>query len=519
MQLHFIDVSHVVAYLGAVTALGLWVSRGAAKTTRGLFLADRSLPWWAIGTSLVVSDIGAKDMVGLADDGYRYGLVMTNFDFLGCVLPVLVAAFVFMPFLWMAGVYTIPEYLGRRYNQVVRSLFAFIWGVFMVGMLAVICVSAASIFESILGWSFWTSVAVTAGVVGVYTTFGGLKAVVMTDFISCIVLIVGAALICIFGLIETGGWSGLQEKIAALPQDKFHTEHHFDLMLPADGDTGFEWPAVILGLGFVLGPAYWIGNQAIVQRSFGAKSQNEARAAYVLCAAIKLVFPLLLVVPGLIGLALFHEKLGPADAPQWKSGGVLPQVVQLLPRGVLGIVLGAFLSGVMNNLDSYVNSAATLWVNDFYRPLIRRRASDRECVNVGRLVVVLMLVGGAVASYYVREVFSSVYSAFQTFMSLFQGALFALLLLGMLTKRATGAGGIAGLVCGVGSAAAMVAAGVPYLWISWWSFVAALAATIVVSLLTKAYSDERLEGLVYWLPSKQPAAEAAAPIGAGKDEP
>lgn len=511
MELHAIDAALVVAYLAVVTAIGLWVSRGGVSTTRGLFLADRSLPWWAVGTSLVVTDIGAKDMVGLADDGYRYGLVMTNFDFLGCVLPVLVAAFVFMPYLWMAGVYTIPEYLGRRYNPTVRTMFALIWGLFMVGTLAVICVSAASVFEDILGWSFWTSVLVTAGVVGVYTTFGGLKAVVMTDFVSCAVLIAGAALICVYGLRETGGWSGLQERIAALPADQFHTEHHFDLMLPADSDTPFAWPAVVLGLGFVLGPAYWIGNQAIVQRSFGAKSQHEARAAYVLCAAIKLVFPLLLVVPGLIGLALFHDQLGPADGPQWKKGGVLPQVVQLLPRGVLGVVLGAFLSGVMNNLDSYVNSATTLWVNDIYRPLLRPRASDHECVIVGRWMVVGMLAGGAVGSYFVRQRFDSVYEAFQTFMSFFQGTLFALLLLGILTRRATGAGGLAGLVVGVGSAVAMVFSGVSYLWVSWWSFVAAGAATVLVSLCTPRIDDSRLRGLVYWLPPPPESASEAPP--------
>ena len=262
-----IDAALVVLYFVVIAVIGLWLSRGV-KTGKDLFLGGRTLPWWAVGTSLVVSDIGAKDMVGLADDGYRYGMVMMNFDFIGCIFPVLVAAFLFMPYLWLAGVYTIPEYLGRRYNRTVRTLFAAIWGTSMVAMLATIFVSAGTMFEHLLGWNFYLSIGVLTLVVGVYTTLGGLKAVVFTDFVSCIVLIVGATLICIVGMIEVGGWNELQRRVAELPG----TEHHFQLILPADAPR-FSWPSVLLGLGFVAGPAYWIGNQAIVQRTLGKTRQ------------------------------------------------------------------------------------------------------------------------------------------------------------------------------------------------------------------------------------------------------
>jgi SSS family solute:Na+ symporter len=466
------------------------------KSGKDLFLAGRSLPWWAVGTSLVVSDIGAKDMVGLADDGYRFGLVMANFDLIGCVFPVLIAAFLFMPFLWLAGVYTIPEYLGRRYNSIVRYAFAMIWALFMIGTLGVIFVSAAAMFENLLGWGFLTSVVLTAILVGLYTAIGGLKAVVYTDFVSCIVLIIGSILICVLGLQEVGGWAALRETVESLPQ----TEHHFQLLRPAD-DPHYPWPAVLLGLGFVLGPAYWIGNQAIVQRSFGTRSQAEARASYVFCAAIKTVFPFLLVIPGLIGLALFHEKLGDAAADTWQSGRVLPELVKLLPTGILGIVLGAFLAGVMSNLDSYVNSASTLCVTDLYKPLIKPTANDRECLVIGRVLVVLFLTGGAFASFFVRDYFSSVFSAFQTFLSFFQGPLLALLLLGMLTRRVTQWGGLFGLISGVGIAIVLFLADWLFLWTAWWSFVAAIAGTIIVSAVTKPYSDDRLRGLVCWLPT------------------
>jgi SSS family solute:Na+ symporter len=514
-QLGLLDTVLVIAYLVAVVALGLWMSRGV-KSTKDFFLAGKSLPWWAVAMSLVVSDIGAKDMIGVAADAYRYGAVMMNFDFIGCSLAVLIAAFLFMPFFWMAGIYTIPEYLGRRYNDYVRQFFAVAWTLFMVGTLGTIFVSAAAMFRVLLGWPFWFSVGVTAAIVAIYTTIGGLKAVVVTDALSCAVLIIGATLICLIGLEQAGGWSAMQHTIQSSGLD--WTAHHFEIVPPADHPK-YSWPAVFLGLCLVLGPSYWIGNQAIVQRNFGTRSENEARAAYVLCAAIKMLFPLLLVVPGLIALALFRDQLGipfvdgnlavPDNA--WQGNLVLPYlVVQLLPSGILGLVVGAFLAGVLSNLDSYVNSASTLLVSDIYRPLINPQASDRQCLVLGRWLVVLFVLFGAAASYLVDRWFESVFDAFQTFLSFFQGSLLALLLLGMLWRRATQWGGLAGMLIGVATAALVQGhrtwlgyeGTTSFLWVAWWSFAAAMASGIVVSLLTAPYDEDRLQGLVCWIPDK-----------------
>ena len=376
----------------------------------------------------------------------------------------------------------------------------------MVAMVATIFVSAGVMFEHLLGWNFYLSIGILMVGVGVYTTLGGLKAVVFTEFVSCIVLIVGATLICVVGMNEVGGWSELQRRVAELPG----TEHHFNLILPAD-DPKFSWPSVLLGLGFVLGPAYWIGNQAIVQRTLGTKSQSAARASYIFCAVIKLVFPVLLVLPGLIGLALFYDQIGPKDAADWQGGRVLPMLVQLLPRGVLGIVLGAFMAGVLSNLESYVNSAATLWAKDIYVPFFRSQADDREVLNVGRWLVVLFLAGGAAGSYFVLHYFGSVFEAFQTFLSLFQGALLALLLLGMLFRRINGTGGVAGIIVGVGLAFVLhgwkyLGPGhteISYLWVAWWSFAAAVVSTVTASLVTTPYNEQRLRGLVYSLPAEE----------------
>jgi SSS family solute:Na+ symporter len=209
---------------------------------------------------------------------------------------------------------------------------------------------------------------------------------------------------------------------------------------------------------------------------------------------------------------MFHERLG--DPSQWKEGvanQVLPLlVVNLLPTGVLGIVVGAFLAGVVTNLDSYVNSASTLVVTDLYQAIVPQR-SDRHYLRVGQALVVVFLVAGiALARLILR--FGSVFEAFQTFMSFFQGPLLALLLLGMLTRWATSAGGLAGMIAGVGTAAGLHAPGllwgrehaVSYLWVAWWSFAAALAGTAAVSLFTRRYDDERLRGLVCWIAHEEP---------------
>jgi SSS family solute:Na+ symporter len=236
-----------------------------------------------------------------------------------------------------------------------------------------------------------------------------------------------------------------------------------------------------------------------VQRTLGASSEADARASYVFCAAIKLVFPFLLVLPGLIALALYAGELGPPGAG-WDANQVLPLLVKrLVPPGAIGILMGAFIAGVMANLESYVNSASTLLVTDLYRPFLRPKASDEECLALGRWLVVGLLALGALFSYQVKTRFGSVFEAFQTFLSFFQGALFALLLFGMLTRRATPQGGVAGMLVGVATAAALTSGGQLYLWTAFWSFVAASLTLVTVSAFTPGKSDEELKGLVCWV--------------------
>jgi SSS family solute:Na+ symporter len=200
-----------------------------------------------------------------------------------------------------------------------------------------------------------------------------------------------------------------------------------------------------------------------------------------------------------LAIALYADELGPPGAG-WDANRVLPIMIErLVPPGALGLLTGAFVAGVMANLEAYVNSASTLIVTDIYRPFIKPGATDRECLRAGRWLVIIMLVIGAVVSYQVKTRFGSVFEAFQTFLSFFQGALFALLLFGMLTRRATAAGGVAGMLVGVATAAMLNHLEYLYLWAAFWSFVSASATLLAVSAMTPRKSDDELRGLVCWV--------------------
>jgi SSS family solute:Na+ symporter len=240
----------VIAYLVGIMVLGLYFAR-FVRSADDFFLSGKTLPFWAVGMSIVATDISAMDFVGVSGQSYRFGMAVGNFDWLGSMPAMLLAAFIFIPYFWKAGLYTIPEYLGRRYNDYVRAVASLTWIIF---------------FALDLGVLFWA----TAIVVGLYTFFGGLTAVVMTDVVQMIIMFVGGATVVVVGLYHAGGWSGLTDKIAAMGEAY---QNHFKLIQPADTQTPFPWTGILFGLTLVMSNAYMIGNQAIVQR--GDKSDDE----------------------------------------------------------------------------------------------------------------------------------------------------------------------------------------------------------------------------------------------------
>ncbi|MHC4509416.1 MAG: sodium:solute symporter family transporter [Planctomycetota bacterium] len=491
-----LDYIVVVAYLAGIMLLGLYFKR-YVHSSQDYFLAGKSLPFWAIGMSIVVSDIGAQDFVGVSGQAYRFGISVGNFDWIGSVPAMLLGAFIFIPYFWKAGLYTIPEYLGRRYNDYVRTLAAVTWIVFFAFNLGIIFWASAKLLNTLMGWPYWQSIIITAGVVGFYTFCGGLTAVVLTDVIQMIIMFVGGAAIVILGLYRVGGWDALVDKITA---QGVSFQDYFKLIQPTDTKTPFPWTGILFGLTFVMANAYMIGNQAIVQRCLAAKSEWDAKASMIWGAFLKMFIPVLVLFPGLIAIVL-HPGLEDGDT-------AFPLLVkELLPAGwgIVGLMFAALLAGLMSSIDSMLNSTATLWTKDIYEKYIKKEASDRHYLLVGRIATIVLLIFGVMTSP-VSQYFEGIYVAIQTFLSFFQGPVFSILMLGIFWRRATQWGGLFGLVGGITvSFLLYVFKGYlftiedPFLYVSWWSFVAGLVIATVVSLFTQPHPEERLYGLVYRL--------------------
>ncbi len=494
MTLSGIDYVIVLVYLGGILLLGFFFKK-FVHSQEDFFLGGKNFPFWAIGMSLVVTDIGAVDFVGAAGQAYRYGMVVANFDWLGSVPGMILAAFIFIPYYWRAGIYTIPEYLGRRFNIYVRTIEAFIWILFLAFNLGIVFWASAMLLNTMMGWSIELSIWVTAGIVGIYTVSGGLSAVVMTDVVQLIIMYLGGFVILGLGFYEIGSWRNLVEKIASLGPGY---QNHFQMVLPADTTTPYPWTGILFGLTFVLANAYWIGNQTIAQRALGAKDEWNAKAGFLFGAILKTFIPVLVIFPGIIALALYPNIANGDQA--------IPTMLKnLLPPGLTGLIFAAFFAGLMSTVDSVLNSAATLFTKDIYEVFIKKNAADRHYLYIGRLVTVILLLMGVFTSPLSKK-FPGMYVYVQTLLSIFQGPTLGIVLLGMLWRRSTQWGGLAGLIGGVCISgllftfkSSLFVIQEPFLYISWWSFIGTLLITISVSLLTKPEPLEKLYGLVFGL--------------------
>ena len=488
-----IDIGIILVYLFGLLIVGYLVGR-KQKTDKDYFLGGRNLKWWMVGISMVVSDIGALELVGCAGLAYTVGLSVGNFDWIGCIPAMILAAFVFIPFYWKSGVYTVPEYLGRRYNQTVRTFVAILWGTFMIANIGIFLYTAGETMGLLFGWRVWWGIVLTGFVIGSYTFLGGLKAVVFMDTIQYFILLFGSILILVIGFNRVGGIDGLTATVSEIGGPE--RENFFNLILPADTKHSLSWSATLFGLAFVLSPAYWIGNQAIVQRNLGTASQREAKKSVLFGAFLKLTIPILIVVPGLIGFALF---------PQLSKGDeVYPTMLrELVPSGIAGLVFAGFLAALMSSADSYLNSASTVWTMDVYKKYINKDASHEHLFRVGKILTAAFIILAMLFAP-VTGKFSGIFPAMQTMLSFFQGPTFAILLLGMIWKRANGPGAIAGLLAGVTTSSVLFwiqddifQAGDPFLYIAWWSFVTGIVATVIGSLLTTPKPAEELKDLMY----------------------
>lgn len=506
-SLHAIDIGIILTYMAGVLILGVIFSR-YVKTGGDFFVAGRALPFWAIGMSVVVSDIGAMDFIAVAGETYNSGIAVANFDWIGSMPAMVFAAFIFIPYYWRAGVYTIPEFLGKRYNRGVQVLHAAIWGVFLFVTTSVgLWITADKFLNQVLNWDanlnqmfgtegWYYGVWVMVLIVGIYTFSGGLTAVVMTDTIQMILMFVGGFALLALSLHAVGGFSGLVDGVYARGPE---FENHFKILLPHDTKTAFPWTGIVFGLGIVMATAYMSGNQAVVQRTLGARSEWDAKGGMLFAGFLKSFIPLLVAVPGLCAVILLPDLEVGDDA--------VPTLMKtLLPPGLRGLMFAALFAALMSSMDSALNSASTIWTTDLYgqgyRLVAGREMSERQSLFVGRsFTFIFVILAGALAKQFGEN--DGIYNFLQTALSMFQGPVFAILLLGIMWRRTTQWGGLFGLILGVmfttilHNIDGLFASSDPFLFVSWWSFVFTMVVTILISILTPPEPEEKIRGLVF----------------------
>jgi SSS family solute:Na+ symporter len=432
-DLAVIDYLIVAVYFAGIIFHGWWVSRKLESGADNYFLAGRSLPWYLIGFSLFASNMSGSSFVGLMGGAYSNGVVIYNYEWTAALVLILFAIFV-LPSYLRAKVSTVPEFLEKRYD--VRSRRAFsaftLLAILFIDSAGALYAGGLVISSTTPLLNLWSAVALLAAVAGLYTILGGLSAVVVTDTVQAILLIVAAAVLFLIGLSELGGWS---EMFRDTPDDMHH------LIMPTS-DELVPWPGLwgVILLGFY----YWTINQFVVQRTLGAKTLRQGQVGALFAGFLKLPNIFLMVLPGLIALQLYPDLETPDLA--------FPTLAfELMPVGVRGLIMAALIAAIMSSLDSAMNSASTLFVKDFWQPL-KPETSEEQQVWIGRVVTGAVMVFGAVYAPSIGS-FESLFSYFQSSLSYIVPTIVVVYILGLFVPWLNGNGAfwtiMVGLVVGI----------------------------------------------------------------------
>ncbi len=519
IRLSWIDTAIVAVYFLAVLAIGFYL-KGQTHTGQDFFLAGREMTAWIAGLGFLSANLGALELMGWAAASYQYGILATHWYWIGAIPAMLFLALVMMPFYYISKTHSVPGYLKLRFGEPARALSAVSFAFMTVLMSGINMYSMALVMRVVLGWDIHFSIWASSLTVAVYVALGGLRSAIFNEVLQFMLIWMGALLIPILGLKEAGGWSGLQHRIAANLGRNDYTHLWSSLGSFKDNPMGIHWTGIVLGLGWVISFGYWTTDFLVVQRVLTAKDLRSAKLAPIIGAGFKMLVPFIVILPGLLGLALLPEKLTGEAAAVASNGHSYNEVLPLMlaryfGSGLLGLGVTALIAGFMSGMAGNVTAFSTVWTYDIYRALIRKDASDHHYVNMGRWCTVLGVLVSIGTAYLVMQ-FLSIMDYVQALFSFFVAPLFGTVLLGMLWKRATPAGGFWGLLLGTLSSITMWA------WVkidpgalsvialspnakdmaenmyrALWSWLVCVLVTVGVSLATKPMSETELNGLVY----------------------
>ncbi len=483
-EISSIDLAIIVAYFAVVIAIGIWVGI-RTKTGEDLFLGGRTLTWGVIGASLFASNISSTTLIGLTGTAYSTGIAVSNYEWMSG-LPLIVMAAVFIPIYIRARITTVPEYLELRYDRRSRTVFSLITIVISIlvdtaGGLYAGAVVLQVFFPTI---ELWHTTLVLAVIAGFYTAFGGLKAVVYTDALQAIILLLGCGILTYMLFAELDfSWSAVT---AGVP------EGHLSVIKPLNDPT-LPWLGTLVGVP-LLGFWYWVTNQYVTQRVLGAKNVMHARLGAMLGGFLKLVPLFIMVLPGAMAISILPGIENPDQ--------VFPTLIaEVLPIGVVGLVLAGLVSAIMSSVDSTLNSASTLIVVDFVKPR-RPDVSARQVANYGRITTVILMAVAALWAPMISQ-FGGLWAYLQQMFSIIVPPIAAIFLLGVFYRRGTANAAFATLMVGFAAGLAIFALAQFGMWNPHFSvnvgimFALSTMVYVAVSAREAAPSDVDLLGLVY----------------------
>ena len=505
---HRIDIIIFIAYLLIIVFLGGWIARKkkTSQSAEDYFLAGKSLPWWAIGASLIAANISAEQFIGMSGSGFAGGLAVASYEFMAAITLIIVAKF-FMPIFIRQGIYTIPEFVEKRYSRQLRTILAVFWiGLFVFVNLTSVLFLGGKAIDTIIGMGdgrlIVPSIMGLAFIAALYSLRGGLSSVAWTDILQVLLLVVGGIITTIVAfhyVSPDGSLSQGVRHVADVAGDRFH------LILKQDNPEFHNLPGIVMLIGglWVANLYYWGFNQYIIQRAFAAKSLPEAQKGLAFAAFLKLLIPFIVVIPGIIAYVMFTEgSYGAVEAFTLGNGALnndnaYPWLISsFIPVGLKGLVVAALAAAIISSLASMLNSASTIFTMDIFKPYIapkmeQKRNKTVNLVNVGRLSAAIFLLVACLIAPLLGSV-GQMFQYIQEYTGLVSPGILALFLLGLFWKKTNNKGAIVGVIASIPIALALkfLPIDMPFLDQMFYTCILTLAIIVMVSLATCPTDDD-----------------------------
>mgnify|MGYP005726433023 FL=1 len=455
----FLDYAIFVGYAILILGVGLWMSRdkkGHQKTAEDYFLASKSLPWWAIGASLIAANISAEQFIGMSGSGFASGLAIASYEWMAALTLIIVGKY-FLPIFIEKGIYTIPEFVEKRYSTNLKTILAIFWiGLYVFVNLTTVLYLGALALETILGIPLVYGVLGLALFAAAYSLYGGLSAVAWTDVIQVVFLILGGAITTYLALNTVSGgqgfMAGLKTVYNAVPE-------RFAMILKPENPEYVNLPGigVLVGGMWVANLYYWGFNQYIIQRTLAAKSLKEAQKGILFAAFLKLIIPLIVVVPGIAAYVIINDPstmtslgdLAMQNTPSLDATDkAYPWLLQLLPVGLKGLAFAALTAAIVSSLASMLNSTSTIFTLDIYKQYVGKKASDKTIVSVGRISAAVALLIAAFIAPLLQNL-GQAFQFIQEYTGVVSPGILAVFLLGLFWKQTSNRGAIIGALASI----------------------------------------------------------------------